>query len=56
MPGWASGPVTTRAELDAALAKAVATLRQGRPYLVDVVTDGRLGREDAATRDTKAKA
>ncbi len=52
----ASGPVSDRASLEAALAEAVACLRAGRPYLVDVFTDGRLGREDAAPRDTAAKA
>lgn len=52
----ASGPVTGQAALDAALAEAVATLRAGRPYLVDVHVSGRLGREDAVPREKQGSA
>jgi thiamine pyrophosphate-dependent acetolactate synthase large subunit-like protein len=49
----ATGPVTDRAALDTALAEGVATLREGRPYLVDVWIDPRQGRETAVRRATK---
>lgn len=50
------GPVEDVADLPEILHRAVQVLDSGRPCLVDVVTDGRLGREDAAVRDTKGAA
>ncbi|NNK65576.1 MAG: thiamine pyrophosphate-binding protein [Rhodobacteraceae bacterium] len=49
----ATGPVRTREELTAAMADALAALREGRPYLVDVWIDPRQGREQAVRRATK---
>lgn len=48
----ASGPVSARAELDTAMAAGVAALREGRPYLIDVLIDPRQGREQAVRRAT----
>ena len=50
----ATGPVKTEAELQTALAEAVTTLRDGRPYLIDIWIDPRQGREKAVRRDTKS--
>lgn len=52
----AAGPITDAAALAEALETAVATLRAGRPYLVDVLVDGRQDREDAVPRATKGAA
>ncbi len=52
----AFGPVDTSDTLADILKQAVKVLESGRPCLVDVLTDGRLGREDAAVRDTKGAA
>jgi thiamine pyrophosphate-dependent acetolactate synthase large subunit-like protein len=52
----AFGPIDTVEALTDVLEKAVKVLDSGRPCLVDVLTDGRLGREDAAVRDTKGAA
>ncbi|WP_235867053.1 thiamine pyrophosphate-binding protein [Roseibium marinum] len=49
----ASGPVKTVEHLEAAMRCAVDALRAGRPYLVDVHTDPRQGRESAVKRNTK---
>lgn len=49
----ASGPVSDKAELFTAMAKGVAALRDGRPYLIDVLIDPRQGRESEVRRATK---
>jgi acetolactate synthase I/II/III large subunit len=38
---WAEGPVTDPAKLGPALKRALAEVKNGRPALVDVVTQGR---------------
>jgi len=48
----ASGPVDTAEQLADAMAVGIAALREGRPYLIDVLIDPRLGRETAARRAT----
>ena len=48
----ASGPVSTPDELLAAVEEGVAALRDGRPYLIDVLIDPRQGRETAVKRAT----
>lgn len=48
----ASGPIASHAELAAALATGVAALREGRPYLIDVLIDPRQGREKEVKRAT----
>lgn len=48
----AAGPVADRTGLEEAMAAGVAALRQGRPYLIDVLIDPRQGRETAAKRAT----
>lgn len=48
----ASGPVGTGAELAAAVANGIAALREGRPYLIDILIDPRQGRETAVRRAT----
>ncbi|MBD3677928.1 MAG: thiamine pyrophosphate-binding protein [Rhodobacteraceae bacterium] len=50
------GPVSTEEELAAALAEAVAEVRAGRPFLVDVHIDPRQGRETAVKRNTRGAA
>jgi thiamine pyrophosphate-dependent acetolactate synthase large subunit-like protein len=50
----AAGPVKTQDDLSAAVADAVAALKDGRPYLIDVWIDPRQGRETAARRATKS--
>ncbi len=48
----ATGPVSTREELRSAVAEGVAAVRDGRPYLIDVLIDPRQGRETAVLRGT----
>jgi thiamine pyrophosphate-dependent acetolactate synthase large subunit-like protein len=48
----ASGPVSTADDLDAAIAEGIAALRDGRPFLIDVLIDPRQGREGAVSRAT----
>lgn len=50
----ATGPVKTADELAGAIADAIAAIRSGRPYLVDVLIDPRQGRETSTVRKTKA--
>ncbi|SLN63904.1 Benzoylformate decarboxylase [Roseivivax jejudonensis] len=52
----AIGPVTDLAGLEVAMQSAVATLRAGRPCLVDVHIDPRQGREKEVKRNTKGAA
>lgn len=46
------GPVKTPEELDEAIPAALAEIRAGRPALVDIHIEARLGREDAVPRAT----
>ncbi|MCG6901252.1 MAG: thiamine pyrophosphate-dependent enzyme [Rhodobacter sp.] len=46
------GPVTDLDELRNAMQQAIAALRAGRPYLIDVHIDPRQGRETAVKRNT----
>ena len=50
----ATGPVRTADELAGAIADAIAAIRAGHPYLVDVLIDPRQGRETSTARKTKA--
>jgi thiamine pyrophosphate-dependent acetolactate synthase large subunit-like protein len=50
------GPVTDPAALHKAIALGVATVRAGRPFLIDVHIDPRQGRETAVKRNTKGGA
>ena len=47
----AAGPVTTRQDLAIAVAEAIAAVRAGRPFLVDVHIDPAHGREPATGPD-----
>jgi thiamine pyrophosphate-dependent acetolactate synthase large subunit-like protein len=38
---WAEGPITDPAKIGPALRRALAEVKNGRPALVDVVTQGR---------------
>ncbi len=49
----ATGPVADAAALKTAIAEGVGALREGRPYLIDVLIDPRQGRETAVRRATK---
>jgi len=49
----ASGPVGEIGELERAVQEGVGAIREGRPYLIDVLIDPRQGRETAARRATK---
>ncbi|NNF24906.1 MAG: thiamine pyrophosphate-binding protein [Rhodobacteraceae bacterium] len=50
----ATGPVATTEDLQLAIADGVAALRDGKPYLIDVLIDPRQGRETAVRRPTRA--
>lgn len=52
----ATGPVTSLEGLAAAMRDGVATVRGGRPYLIDVHIDARQGREKEVKRNTKGAA
>jgi len=49
----AAGPVRTASDLEIAIAAGVEALREGRPYLIDVLIDPRQGREQEVRRATK---
>ncbi len=52
----AEGPITSKEALEAAMARAVASVKAGRPYLLDVWIDPRQGREKEVKRNTKSGA
>ena len=49
------GPVTSRDDLAAAMAKAVVAVRAGRPFLIDVVIESNAGREAEVARQEKRR-
>ncbi|NDH42032.1 MAG: hypothetical protein EBY45_16805, partial [Gammaproteobacteria bacterium] len=51
----AIGPVETRDDLVAAMQQAVAAVRAGKPFLVDVVIESNIGREAEVARQEKRK-
>jgi len=51
----AIGPIETRDDLAAAMQQAVAAVRAGKPFLVDVVIESNIGREAEVARQEKRK-
>ncbi|KMK65040.1 thiamine pyrophosphate-binding protein [Puniceibacterium sp. IMCC21224] len=49
----AIGPIETHEQLNTAMAEAVAAVRAGRPFLLDILIDPRQGREKEVKRNTK---
>ena len=49
------GPVTNRDNLANTMAKAVAAVRAGRPFLIDVVIESNAGREAEVARQEKRR-